>query len=81
MKKKNISRYYIFAGLIVLALGLVPFVWSYLFPPDGIGIIGGADVPTALFIFGRAGKKPLIFIAAGAVLLIRGIADSAKDSH
>ena len=81
MKKNKTEKYYVIAGLVILALGLAPLVYGFLFPPEGIGIIGGADAPTAIFLLGHAGKKRLILIAAGFVLLVRGLIGTAKNSR
>ena len=79
-RRRKTEKGYIIAGLIILVLGLIPCIFAVLFPPEGVGIIGGADAPTALFLIGHTGKKQLLFIAAGLILLLRGISGITKSS-
>ena len=41
--------------------------------PATIGIIGGADGPTSIFIAGKIGNGTLFFLAAVVVLLAAGL--------
>jgi Na+-transporting methylmalonyl-CoA/oxaloacetate decarboxylase beta subunit len=78
MKKTEVL--YIIAGLIVLIIALLSIARVFD-RPEGIGIIGGADAPTAIFVLRRIDKKKLILLAAGAILLIRGLAGAAKSKR
>ena len=78
MKKTEVL--YIIAGLIVLIIALLSIAGVFDRPED-IGIIGGADAPTAIFVLRRIDKKKLILLAAGAILLIRGLAGAAKSKR
>ena len=81
MRRRKTEKAYIFAGLVILALGLIPYIAAVLFPPEGVSIIGGADTPTVLFLIGRTGKKQLLLMAAGLILLLRGISGTVKSSR
>ena len=66
------------------ALGLIAMAAVILLrlsqPADSIGIIGGADGPTAIFLTSRLGPAllfavlpPVLLILAGAVLLVAAL--------
>lgn len=63
-KVLDMKRFFCIFGAVLLIAGLLIFVFS---EKASIGIIGGADGPTVLFI---AGKSCIFFVAAGILLII-----------
>ena len=69
------------AGIVILAVSLVLYVPMMLLAvsiffdmPQQIGIIGGADAPTAAFLFGRLCRMPGFWVTlAGGFLSVTGI--------
>lgn len=81
--KKHIARITGIPGIVLTAAGLCMLIYKHVlvsvFMNDirsqnpSVGIIGGADGPTAVFIGSKAGVEPAIIaiiIAAGVVLMI-----------
>lgn len=60
----DMKRFFCIFGVVLLIAGLLIFVLS---EKASIGIIGGADGPTVLFI---TGKSCILFVAAGILLII-----------
>ena len=77
--KKAISIAAIAAGVLILSGAAVPVIVGFLFeiPPSGsLGIIGGADGPTAVLIAETVGMGIIGWIiaaAAGILLAAAGI--------
>lgn len=70
----------IIAGAITLSGGILGFiaVLAHLLssvsqPADSIGIIGGADNPTAIFLMSRLGFSSLLIILPFLILITAGI--------
>lgn len=77
MKKSGIVFIIIGSLLLLTAAAIVLNIIMFQSKEsEHIGIIGGADAPTAIFLISRAGWKLLLIIAAGAALLIKGIIDN-----
>ncbi|WP_294411789.1 hypothetical protein [Ruminococcus flavefaciens] len=87
MKKKS-GKAYIISGAILLLAGILANIRTIFLlvniltapEPEGIGIIGGADAPTAIFLtdrlFGELNiieKAGLLLIIIAPVLIIIGI--------
>ena len=76
MKLKSFSITSLVAGVCVLAAGfLLPVIVAMAQPSDGsVGIIGGADMPTILFVVSLFLKQwPLCLILLGIALIITGL--------
>ena len=75
--KKAISIVAIIAGILILFSTAAPLIIGMILAiptPDSVGIIGGADGPTAIMIAGVAGAGGIIFaIAIGVLLTVLGI--------
>jgi len=59
-------------AIICIVLGFI--IYSLLTPPAAIGVIGGADGPTAVFVASKAvssGFDTILFV--GAILMVVGI--------
>lgn len=95
MKKKS-GKAYIISGVILLFAGILANIRTILRlvsiitapEPEGIGIIGGADAPTAIFLTDRLlmdiniiEKAGLLLIIAAPVLIIIGIVKCIKSKH
>ena len=87
MKKKR-GKAYMISGLILLLAGILANLRTIFLivniltapEPEGIGIIGGADAPTAIFLTNRLfneisiiEKAGLLLIVAALVLIIIGL--------
>lgn len=73
-------RIFIAVGILMILAGIIFFVRLRLRMSEGIGIIGGADAPTAIFIFTYGeGRKILMLTLCGLVFLILGIASAKKN--
>lgn len=65
----------ILAGLVLLILGAVLALLLFRRFSENIGIIGGADAPTFIFMLTHGtGRIALGLLVAGAVLTVSGIA-------
>ena len=75
--KKAISIVAIVAGVLVLLSVVTPMIMGIIFEilmPSSVGIIGGADGPTAIMIAGTTGMGGVIIaIAIGVLLIVTGI--------
>lgn len=77
MKKKS-GKAYIISGVILLLAGLLANIRTIFMivsiltapEPEGIGIIGGADAPTAIFLTERLFNEINIIEKAGLLLII-----------
>ena len=68
--KKIISAIAVLLGLILAAVGIQ---WK-MRNAASIGIIGGADGPTAIFVAGKVGNDMAVgAIAVGVVLIVVGV--------
>jgi len=77
MKKHKI---FIAVGILMILAGIIFFVRLWLRMSEGIGIIGGADAPTAIFLFSRVkGKGILMLTLCGLIFLIVGISSAIKN--
>ena len=77
MRFKVFSVAMLISGLLFLLIGFALFYFalqSYTSVNDGLGIIGGADVPTYQFVLIQSIKGwPLCLILFGAAFLITGV--------
>lgn len=65
----------ILIGILPLILGAVLAVLLFRRFTEGIGIIGGADAPTFIFMLTHGtGRIALALLIAGAVMIISGAA-------
>lgn len=75
--KKTIAVIIGILGILFAALGgIFIFKICHVSSQNSVGIIGGADGPTAIFIAGRLGIMPYIIIAGsviGAVLILLSV--------
>ena len=77
MKKKS-GKAYIISGVILLLAGIIANIRTIFLlvsiitapEPEGIGIIGGADAPTAIFLTDRLLMEINIIEKAGLLLII-----------
>ena len=71
--KKVLSVIYIVVGGLVLLSVIAPMVIGAILssqPSGSVGIIGGADGPTAVFVVGTFGAGSVIVESAVGVLLV-----------
>lgn len=77
MPKKIMAVIAIVAGVMVAISGLAPMIISALIKMQastGVGIIGGADGPTAVFVTGVISTGNVILeIMIGILLIVAGI--------
>ena len=82
MKKSNGTLVTIGSILLLPAIAvIVRLVMLSSQESQNIGIIGGADAPTAIFLTSTLGWKLLLIIAAGvlgAILIAKGIIGSRR---
>ena len=80
--KKAISVAAIVVGVLALLSVAVPVIIGNIFemtPPESVGIIGGADGPTAIMLAGTVGSGTIIIaVAIGALLITAGILGLVK---
>lgn len=67
-KKDIVGRCLIVASTVLLILTLL-FSWKSHFPYS-VSLIGGADGPTSIFIAGKAGSFPGLYILTAALICI-----------
>lgn len=77
MMKKALSIVAIVVGVLALLSAVVPLIIGFLYQiptPESIGIIGGADGPTAIIIAGTIGTGGIVIeIAIGILFIVAGI--------
>ena len=75
--KKSIFIAAIVAGALALLSVLLPLIIGFAVEtpmPDSVGIIGGADGPTAIMMIGTIGtSEVMITIVIGVLLIVTGI--------
>ncbi|MBR2284188.1 MAG: oxaloacetate decarboxylase [Ruminococcus sp.] len=71
-KNKTADILLMIAGIVFAAAGII-ILLLFRDRADTIGIIGGADGPTAVFVTGAGGWKAFVSIAAGVILAGAGI--------
>ena len=72
MKRKDWGVLLIFAGVLVLTGAAAACRIAYERAGIGVGIIGGADAPTVLFLLQSGAFLPEMIAAAVGVLLLVG---------
>lgn len=77
MTKKIIAVLAIIIGVLMVISGVAPMIIGAILEAQvstSVGIIGGADGPTAVFVAGRLGIWSVIVeILVGVLLIIAGI--------
>lgn len=70
-KKDRVGRFLIGASIVTIILSVISGIRQYvIFSDSNIAVIGGADGPTSIFIVGRIGAAPRMWMIALAVVLI-----------
>lgn len=68
--KKVIGIFLLIAGIVLTVIGGF-FVFEFFFgKSQSVGIIGGADGPTAVFVTSKLGVFPIVAVAVGIVIVI-----------
>ncbi len=77
MVKKMISIVIIMVGAFMMISGVAPMILGAILearPAGSVGIIGGADGPTAVMVVGALGSGSVIAeVLIGALLVVVGI--------
>ena len=74
--KKAMFAAAIAVGVLVILSVAFPILKALLFEmpmPDSVGIIGGADGPTAMMLVGTIGRNVMIALIIGILFLAIGI--------
>lgn len=70
-KKDRLGRFLIGASIVTIILSIISGIRQYMmFMTANISFIGGADGPTSIFIAGKVGAAPRMWMIALAVVLI-----------
>lgn len=69
-KKDRAGRILIGASIVALILSVISGIRKYFMIDASIAIIGGADGPTSIFLAGRVGDSPEMWMIAALLILI-----------
>ncbi len=71
--KKIVGIVFIMIGIVTFLIGMVLFIRVRTNAPSSIAIIGGADVPTSIFLASRIAYPIYGSIIVGAIVFLIGL--------